>query len=398
MILFYADNVERAKFWMFLEDRIKCSSKNIYLVNEINVYLFLLLKGKKAIIVSRLPSNVNVNCNDSLQENYEVLSKQISLPCAMKLHAAVKRTCQNIDFSELEFFFVWNGESIIAKAILSSLPNYIKCRFFEISNLPGKIFVDRSGTNARSFYYSNYKSINPSLNDQMVYSDYVKWRSKYIQGISIPKQVKNRGFKSYIFSLVNETIKYIGYSFLEIVPRSEKSFSQTVKSLSKFHFCKKDEPSTIRINLNRYVFLPFQVSNDTQVIINSDVDNFGAFDIAYKFASDNDLKLVVKMHPAEENLDYLARLIKHCQLHDVDIVDMDTIKLIKAAEHVITINSTVGLQSMIMGKPTTVLGRAIYKSFSEDDLAIYITRYLINVDYFSHDCSFNEISRILHDR
>jgi Capsule polysaccharide biosynthesis protein. len=48
-----------------------------------------------------------------------------------------------------------------------------------------------------------------------------------------------------------------------------------------------------------------------------------------------------------------------------------------------TINSTVGLESLILGKEVIVLGKAIYSAFDTEMLKKYIHSYLIDFDYFS---------------
>ena len=60
-------------------------------------------------------------------------------------------------------------------------------------------------------------------------------------------------------------------------------------------------------------------------------------------------------------------------------------ELIENSKCVITINSTVGMEAMIIGKPILILGDAIYSGFNQRRLATYIINYLLNIEYFSDD-------------
>ena len=50
--------------------------------------------------------------------------------------------------------------------------------------------------------------------------------------------------------------------------------------------------------------------------------------------------------------------------------------LIKAADRVITINSTVGMEALLYHKPVEILGRAFYQHFDNERLKKYIHHYL----------------------
>ena len=62
----------------------------------------------------------------------------------------------------------------------------------------------------------------------------------------------------------------------------------------------------------------------------------------------------------------------------------DIKKMIREAEKIITINSTVGLESILMGQKVEFLGRSFYQCFMKkrEWLPKYILGYLVNIDYF----------------
>lgn len=82
-------------------------------------------------------------------------------------------------------------------------------------------------------------------------------------------------------------------------------------------------------------------------------------------------------------MSYISEIVRLKEQSDKIIFTNDnTYKLIKNAIEVVTINSTVGLESLIMGKKTKILGKAFYESFTELDIARYIMGFLINEDYW----------------
>lgn len=112
----------------------------------------------------------------------------------------------------------------------------------------------------------------------------------------------------------------------------------------------------------RYIFAPFQVPHDTQLASFSPwVDSMDMFyDVvveAVKSLNDPSLKVVFKEHPSWHK--------HYSHLYSKDSVAIfangnNTSDLIKCAEAVITINSTVGLEALLFNKPVLTLGQACY--------------------------------------
>jgi len=111
----------------------------------------------------------------------------------------------------------------------------------------------------------------------------------------------------------------------------------------------------------RFIFVPFQVLFDSQVLINSprlksmrklyDWINF----VASK-CTDAKLQFVIKEHPSDPHR-YDDLYYAHSRIM---FSNKDTMELIKSAEAVVTINSSVGLESLLLNKRVFVLGNACY--------------------------------------
>ncbi len=119
-----------------------------------------------------------------------------------------------------------------------------------------------------------------------------------------------------------------------------------------------------------YVFLALQVTTDSQIKINSDVDNFDAINYAINYARKKGLVLYVKPHPSEMDFVFLDEL-EHLSKKESGffIVRNNTVDLISKADSVVVINSTVGMEAIVLGKEVEILGRALYSFINKDEMS-----------------------------
>ncbi|HBR29210.1 MAG TPA: hypothetical protein DD789_07210 [Firmicutes bacterium] len=119
----------------------------------------------------------------------------------------------------------------------------------------------------------------------------------------------------------------------------------------------------------KYFFLPFQVHTDTQVLLNSPnirnmyelVDTVYTAVEAYNCKSQADYWLVIKEHPSDfGRIDYRDLKEKYQGRKVVFITTEPSSTLIERSQAVITINSTVGIEALLKGKPVITLGKAFY--------------------------------------
>ncbi len=127
-----------------------------------------------------------------------------------------------------------------------------------------------------------------------------------------------------------------------------------------------------------------QVSNDSQVLLNSDVDNESAIRHAAEVARRRGCGLLVKPHPAEPDAAFIERIAALQSELGFLLVGGNTFQLIRQARHVVTINSTVGLEALLLGRSVEFLGRTYFRYLvDERRLAQYVMGYLVDIDYFS---------------
>ena len=139
----------------------------------------------------------------------------------------------------------------------------------------------------------------------------------------------------------------------------------------------------IDLENKRYIFFPLQVMNDSQLVLNSNIGLIDGLLYCIKKAQYENLDLIIKLHPAENNILVLKRILELRKQYKFKIVKDNTFLVIKNASKVITINSTVALEAMILNKEVEILGRSYYKYFDKQRIKNYIMGYLVNIDFFS---------------
>nr|WP_269781087.1 hypothetical protein [Photobacterium carnosum] len=274
---------------------------------------------------------------------------------------------------KIDYLFVWNGSGTVGKAFKASSEKLnIPILYFEISNLPNSLFVDPEGVNAKSSIYKSEDKID--LYRIPTSFDFDEWLIKYEESKSKPlPQAKNKGKWNFLYLIDTAWSYSIGLK--------EVIINKKINGITKQkNICPVVEKMG---NLSDdYILLPLQVSSDSQLLLNSDYKNEDMIKIAIAQAKINQVKLFIKIHPAENDYSYLEGEYDNF----VTFVVNPTVDLIKHSQLVIVNNSTVGLEAMIYGKKVQVYGLCIYKNFNNERLHKYISSYLVNgIDYFSSE-------------
>lgn len=412
-VLIVCDNVERAKFFVRFDEGLAALGYSIdFVCYRYSVQKFLRHNTNSRVIFVSLANEGSAIISDlSAYEGYvkkslEYVRGSVSLNVALKFcarfHAAISRYIDE----KPDFVWMWNGSRIFERTITcltfdpSSVLYETPRRFFELSNIPETIFVDSQGVNAESKVYGDISRLSTyEIND----CDFDSWATKYREQKKMQMVVPQTAAS---LSLPVEPV--LDYAFSKI----GRSFSDlSIRTASAGIVGRRFARRILRSHLpytslndfasESYIFLPLQVSSDTQLLLNSEIDNEAALKTALNLARESDSKLVIKIHPAENNFSGLQRVATFIREHKDEVVlsNDNTTAIVNGANIVVTINSSVGLEAMLLGKRVVFLGRSIYEKLDSTLLKNYVMGFLLKVDYFSSGAVVptGQLNRILGD-
>ena len=93
---------------------------------------------------------------------------------------------------------------------------------------------------------------------------------------------------------------------------------------------------------------------------------------------------------------FLSQVTAICEEKGHLLTKWNVTDLVRNAEEVFVINSSVGLEAIALGKKLTILGQAFYRNFSAKDVATYALKYLLDFNPFgSKPASEAVIDRIV---
>ncbi|AZQ53854.1 capsular biosynthesis protein [Burkholderia cenocepacia] len=381
MILIVIDSLERYYFATRLVNAVRHEYAFVFLTSEPVAHLGLLLRGFRSVYLNRLRP-IHVSDEEQAdrtpyQLSIEVLNRQMSEARAKRESAAIFHLASEVLRGlRVEQCVMWNGQQLVCRAVRQACTVYgVATRFLEISNLPGKLFVDSLGVNALSTI-----SRNPAVIDRLPLPDedtHARWLSAYERDKRKPLPQARTSFGRKATSATNYLLKIVSRG----VGRRRLASVRARNGMAapRQAIC----PSADTLSISRYVFLPLQVSGDTQIKLHSDVGNLDAIRHAFEFAANERADLFVKLHPAETDAAAIDAIVRLQQTYHFEIVTSPTTELLRHAYAVVTINSTVGLEAMLYGKRVVSLGRCFYKEFDRERLLKYIHAFLVDgIDYF----------------
>ncbi|MFA0084047.1 hypothetical protein AB4383_18815 [Vibrio breoganii] len=273
---------------------------------------------------------------------------------------------------------VFNGAYVTGRAFSTYFSSIgADTLFSEISNLPGKMVYDCKGVNAQSYLYENPTILDRfTVNEKKLVDEHDEFLQSYLKYKEAPPMQSKLGIIWFLPMILDHVLlKFLG------VIEDDRTFISKIK----YYFEKRKVKSlniickTVSLE-QAYAFYPTQVSSDTQLKLNSNIDNIEALE---HIISNYDGNILVKVHPAETDLETIKKYEALEESGHITLVSNNTLDLIKNSEVNFTINSTVGLESKILGKKTITLGRAIYSNLNTKNLHKYLHCYLVDLEFFA---------------
>lgn len=199
---------------------------------------------------------------------------------------------------------VWNGSNRYCQLMLALLEPGTKTFFFENGLLPGTTTLDRRGVN---FHNSVPRDVD--------------FYRAYSQRVAVPSDDKP----------------------IQLIPRKPRS----------------EGPAPIELP-KRFIFMPFQDDRDTQVRLFSPWigSMHELFALAEQIVEKTDWIVVLKEHPSSR--EQYPGLHRRCHSRLMFANGNPTQQLIESSSLVVSINSTVGLEAVLLNKPLLTLGQAFF--------------------------------------
>ncbi|CAB3760165.1 capsular biosynthesis protein [Burkholderia sp. MSh2] len=381
MILIVIDSLQRYAFVTRLVNEVRHEYEFVFLTSEPVAHLGLLRRGYRSVYLNRfLPADepdAQAADRTPYRLSIEVLNGQMTEARARRESAAIFRIAsEQLRSRRVDLCVMWNGQQLVCRAVRQACTVHdVATRFIEISNLPGKLFADSLGVNALSTI-----SRNPDVIDRLPLPDeetHARWLSRYEHDKRMPLPQARTSLARKAMSTANYVLKVVSRGVARKRLASVRARNGMPAPRQAVHL------PTETLSSCRYVFLPLQVSGDTQIRLHSEVGNLDAIRQAFEFAANESADLFVKLHPAETDAAEIDAILRLQETYHFEIVTSPTTDLLRHAYAVVTINSTVGLEAMLYGKRVVSLGRCFYKEFDRDRLLKYIHSFLIDgIDYF----------------
>lgn len=385
MIFIIIDSLERYKFFSRFSRSVANSENILFITTEPLAHFksffkkqnsYLLRKEKKTI--QEEFANTQEELTDLVNSSIEVLNQKISLSDATNDCISITIQLERlITDHKPNKILLWNGQQLLGRCVTkTALAHCVDVIYLEISNLPNKMFCDPVGVNALSSI-----SLDPTILDSLPHIDeatHLNWMSRYEKYKDSPTPQSKNNYPAKIQSIVNQWLKKPTNSTIR--NNIQKSnFKNSLSHIAPSTYCNTDY-----LKSTDYIFLPLQVSGDTQVKLHSSKNNIDAVHYSAEIARKENLKLIVKIHPAETNRVEIEKIIQLQSTYNFILTNTNTTSLIKSCRKIITINSTVGLEGLLYKKEVIALGKNFYISFDHERLLKYIHGYLVDdVDYFS---------------
>jgi len=292
------------------------------------------------------------------------------------------------------YIWCWNGTKFVDRVLKNqALNDRIVFKVFETANIPGHFVIEDSGVNAESLTYARLMSgeafgfsKNFDLDSWLLQYKKEKEENKQIPQASLNvDEAKEKLREIAIPSRI--TLKYFCLQVDRIAGYCLKSLLGFIIGL----LAKRSHEHS------KVIFFPQQVSTDSQLLFNSEINNIEALKNLIDTLPPLTI-LISNLHPAEHRLSQILRFLFLC-LRFPKLIPArgGAWTQLKHCDEVVTINSTVGLEAAILGKPCRFLGRSYFQRLSNDRKALgwYISNHIVSYRSVSNSVDQDLVKRLL---
>jgi len=241
---------------------------------------------------------------------------------------------------------------------------------------PNTLTIDFKGVNG-------YSSLPK---DKAFYKEYTPKSKEFHHNYKTGKIVHTKtNLKFILFIILNKIGDFWGWN--STVKNKNYSLTHYLHLFIRQKFFKVK--ATMHQTLpQRYLFIPLQLSTDTQILIHSKFKNIQEFistvENDFYTLNNKNIKLVFKIHPMERGM------VKYLFDERSMLVENGTNELIRKSEAIVIINSTVGFEAIKNYKKVIVLGEAFFKI---EDIVVCSSK-----ENFKNDLNYVLSGRIKPDK
>jgi capsule polysaccharide modification protein KpsS len=253
---------------------------------------------------------------------------------------------------------LWNGEDHVGRLIVRQARRRgIPVVFFENGYFPGTLQADAQGVNSSSsLTFKPFETLRRELDTRVATAEAGASAGHY----GVPPL-------PLLWRCLDSAGRYLDPWYRRRFPEQRGADWWQRRRVAKERRRIAQDDITLP---PRFAFIPLQVHDDTQVLLNGrHFDTVEAFfEHACRSVAEHlgpDVRIVVKEHPEDlGRFDYSALRRRFPEVIWLRKYDID--RLLDAASWVVLINSSVGLQAIRRFKPTIVYGDSFY---SRDEIA-----------------------------
>lgn len=332
-ILFIALNGHQRRYFRALGDYLK-SEYDIYhvdysLTNSTSLFIDTDIPDKLTISNGEIEDIISFLLTKAQYRKFGILRRFLhSRPVLIRqTKAAIHYFYKFITQNNIDMVCVWNGTlPPLGAATCVAKKMGRKTMFFENGYLPNTTTVDPKGVNNNNSLIGKPQSFY-----NVVQVDSSRLQKLFVKPPAI-RELKSRWYQRIVKK------KPVG------------------------------QPEQIEFP-ERYVFVPFQVHDDTQILLHSPniktmrelIECIIPAVEQYNALTGDNLWIIVKEHPSDFGRTDYRDLEEKYRGHKVHFLRYySTPELIKRAQGIITINSSVGVESLLVHKPVITLGKAFY--------------------------------------
>jgi len=273
-----------------------------------------------------------------------------------------------------DYIFIFNGYGHFIEATARVVAQFtgVRLLFFEIGNFPNRIFVDTEGVNFASSL--THRDLGTCSNFSPV--KFFQFKEKHL------KQKETHHTPPQARVTLPRWVKFLDYSRLWDPP-----IGQVIgRKVEKLFKRRKIFPISSDLPKGDFLFFPLQLPFDSQILKFSAISFWEGIERGVTRGKELGLPVYFKPHPADPTFPRWGWRVVEM---GGKLTTANSYQLLKRCQYVVTINSTMGLESFFYHKPLEVLGESWYKRYSSAPPPIkdkvlfnYLFNILVEGDYF----------------